>query len=102
MIVRCRFLIAGRVQGVGFRFFARSAATREGLSGTVENLADGRVDVYAEGDREALDRFERALRQGPLGADVQSVTVSCMHPEGRPSGFSICDASQQTSREASE
>ena len=93
MIVGCRFFIAGRVQGVGFRFFARSMATLEGLSGTVANLADGRVEVYAEGDREALDRFERALHQGPLGAGVQSVTVSRMHPEGRPSGFTIRDAS---------
>ena len=102
MIVGCRFLIAGRVQDVGFRFFARSAATREGLSGTVANLAGGGVEVYAEGDREALDRFERALRQGPPGADVKCVTVSWMHPERRPSGFMILDASCQSGREAGE
>ena len=93
MIVGRRFLITGLVQGVGFRFFARSAATREGLSGTVANLADGRVEVYAEGDREALDRFEQALHQGPPGAEVQSVAVSWMDPEGRPSGFTIFNAS---------
>ena len=93
MIVGRRFLIAGLVQGVGFRFFARSAATREGLSGTVTNLAGGRVEVFAEGDREALDRFERALHQGPPGAEVQSVAVSWIHPEGYPSGFTICNAS---------
>ena len=93
MIIGRRFLIAGRVQGVGFRFFARFEATREGLSGTVANLASGRVEVYAEGDREALDRFERALHQGPPGSEVQSVAVSWMHPEGRPSGFTICGAS---------
>ena len=93
MTIGRRFLIAGRVQGVGFQFFARSVATREGLSGTVANLADGRVEVRAEGDRGALIRFERALHQGPLDAAVHSVAVSSMNPEGKPSGFTICDAS---------
>ena len=46
-----RYLISGRVQGVGFRFFAESAAMREGLHGWVRNLPDGRVEIAAEGER---------------------------------------------------
>ena len=93
MRVGRRFLIAGLLQGVGFRFFARSAATREGLSGTVANLAGGLVEFCAEGDREALDRFERGLHQGLPGAEVQSATASWIHPERYPSAFTICEAS---------
>src|SRR4051794_12086895 len=59
------YLVTGRVQGVGFRYFTRAEAMREGLHGWVRNAADGGVEITAEGDREALDRFERAVRRGP-------------------------------------
>ena len=55
-----RYLVSGRVQGVGFRFFADAVAQREGLHGWVRNLPDGRVEALAEGEADALDRFERA------------------------------------------
>ena len=61
MLVARRFLISGRVQNVGFRWFAESAAAREGVHGWIRNLPDGRVEAQAEGDAEALERFERAL-----------------------------------------
>ena len=73
MRIARRFLISGRVQGVGFRFFAREAAQVENLSGWVRNLPDGRVEVQADGDGEAVDRFERRLRRGPAGAQVEHV-----------------------------
>ncbi|HJZ77547.1 MAG TPA: acylphosphatase [Vicinamibacterales bacterium] len=83
-----RFLISGRVQGVGFRFFAQDAAEREGVHGWVRNLPDGRVEAQAEGDAEALERFERALRHGPRGARVADVEVDSLPPTGRDTGFS--------------
>ena len=64
MRVGKRFLVAGRVQGVGFRYFTRDAARREGIHGTVQNLEDGRVEIVAAGETEAMTRFERAVRRG--------------------------------------
>jgi len=87
MIVGRRFLVSGRVQGVGYRYFTREAALREGVHGTVRNLDDGSVEVVAEGDAEALQRFERALRQGPIGAAVRHVHVEPAAPGGTPGFF---------------
>ncbi len=70
------YLIAGQVQGVGYRFFAVSAAQRLNVSGWVRNLADGGVEVYACGTAEQLDEFEGWLRKGPRFADVRGVAVS--------------------------
>ena len=89
MRVARRFLISGRVQGVGFRFFAERAARREGLHGWVRNLDDGRVEASAEGEADAMDRFEGHLRHGPSGARVEQVEVEDAVPEGRYAGFNI-------------
>ena len=89
MVVGRRYLISGRVQGVGYRFFIRNAATREGLAGFVRNLEDGRVEAQAEGDRAGLERFERALHQGPPWARVEHVDVEDLVPKGRPPSFLI-------------
>ncbi len=75
MRVGKRFLVAGRVQGVGFRYFTLDAARREGVHGTVQNLDDGRVEIVAAGEAEALTRFEMAIRRGPTGARVDDVSV---------------------------
>ena len=88
MRVARRFVISGRVQGVGFRWFTREAADREGVHGWVRNLPDGRVEANAEGDADALERFERALRHGPRGARVDEVEVDAIAPTGRDTGFS--------------
>ena len=89
MIVARRYVIGGRVQGVGFRYFTEAAAAREGILGWVRNSPDGRVEVVAEGDADALERFERSLRQGPRGARVGRVDVDDMTPTGRETGFTI-------------
>jgi acylphosphatase len=89
MRVARRFIISGRVQGVGFRYFAEAAAAREGLHGWVRNLPDGRVEIAAEGDADALDRFERHVRHGPPGARVEGVEVDHTVPDGRDIGFTI-------------
>lgn len=89
MRVARRYLISGRVQGVGFRYFAEAIATREGLLGWVRNLPDGRVEAAAEGEAEAVERFERSMRHGPRGARVDGVDVFDDVPGGNDSGFSV-------------
>ncbi|MGA7240205.1 MAG: acylphosphatase [Bryobacteraceae bacterium] len=68
-----RWYISGRVQGVGYRYFAQSAAGSLGLSGYTRNLDDGRVEVYAAGPSEALSKLSARLREGPRWADVRGV-----------------------------
>jgi acylphosphatase len=89
MRVARRFLISGRVQGVGFRYFAEAAARREGIHGWVRNLPDGRVEVASEGEAAAVERFELAIRQGPRGARVESVEADEAAPTGLETGFFI-------------
>jgi len=88
VIVGRRYLISGRVQGVGFRYFTEASARREGILGWVRNTPDGCVEVVAEGDAEALERFERTLRHGPRGARVERVDVDDTSPTGG-AGFTI-------------
>lgn len=68
-----RWLIGGRVQGVGFRFFVQHKATALGLAGWARNLDDGRVEVYATGSPGSLNELAAALHLGPRMADVRSV-----------------------------
>jgi acylphosphatase len=89
MIVARRFVIGGRVQGVGFRMFTEAAAAREGVHGYVCNLDDGRVEALVEGDQAAVDRVELALRRGPSGARVETFEVEPAAPSYRPTGFFI-------------
>ena len=70
-----RFLISGRVQGVGYRYFAERSALENGVRGWARNLDDGRVEVYAVGTPVRLEDFEARLRQGPRFAEVRSVEV---------------------------
>jgi acylphosphatase len=68
-----RFFVSGRVQGVGFRFFAERTAARLGVGGYVKNLYDGRVEVYAIGSEEQMDALKDALQRGPRMAGVDRV-----------------------------
>jgi acylphosphatase len=89
MRVARRFVISGRVQGVGFRYFTQDRALLEGVTGWVRNLADGRVEALAEGEAEAITRLERALRTGPRGARVERVYIDDEEPTGAYSTFSV-------------
>ena len=89
MRVARRFVIAGRVQGVGFRWFTHDAAAREGVHGWVRNLADGSVEVVAEGDQMSVDGLEAAVRRGPPSARVERFDVEEIAPAGRTAGFEI-------------
>jgi acylphosphatase len=77
------------VQGVGFRYFVQASAAREGVHGWVRNLPDGRVEALAEGEAEAIDRFERDVRHGPPSARVGQVEVEDVVPLQRETGFIV-------------
>ena len=89
MIVARRYVITGRVQGVGFRYFAEAAAAREGVHGWIRNLPDGAVEAFVEGERTAVDSVEAALRRGPSSSHIDDVRVTDEAPTHRATGFSI-------------
>ena len=89
MLTARRFVVAGRVQGVGFRAFVYDRAWQQGISGWASNLPDGRVEVTAEGDSEAMQTFEIALRRGPGRARVDDVEVDVLTPTGHATPFFI-------------
>jgi acylphosphatase len=78
-----RFLVSGRVQGVGFRAATLDEARALGLSGHAVNLADGRVEVLAEGSLAALDALQHWLQAGPPLASVEWVEVTAEAGTGR-------------------
>ena len=69
-----RYVVAGRVQGVGYRYFVLRQADALGVSGYARNRSDGSVEVVAEGSDTALADFEARLREGPTFAEVTGVT----------------------------
>jgi acylphosphatase len=76
MRVARHYLVSGRVQGVGFRFFTAEAARDEQVHGWVRNLPDGRVEIVAEGEAGAIERFERRVRRGPSAGHVDEVEAA--------------------------
>jgi acylphosphatase len=83
-----RFIVSGRVQGVFFRASTRNEALRLGLNGYARNLADGRVEVVASGQSEALHELEQWLWQGPPAARVDDVARS-EYQQPIANGFAI-------------
>ena len=83
------YIVSGRVQGVGYRFFVHRAAAIEGVHGWVRNLPDGNVEIRAEGDASVLERFERKIRQGPPSARVEDVDITDVGATGHDTGFTI-------------
>ena len=72
-MTQARFIVTGRVQGVGFRAATRNQAIRLGLTGIARNLADGSVEVLAIGEAAALDALAAWLQRGPPLAQVDHV-----------------------------
>jgi acylphosphatase len=68
-----RYFINGRVQGVGYRYFAERVANELNVTGYTRNLSDGRVEVYAIGTADRLSELAGRLRMGPRMADVRGV-----------------------------
>ncbi len=87
-LTRRHLLVTGRVQGVGFRWFAVELAESLGLSGWARNRSDGSVELEAEGTTDALDEFRRRLRTGNPAARVDGIDETPAAPTGEK-GFRI-------------
>ena len=81
-MIRCKAIVYGRVQGVGFRYWLARAGSTRGVAGWARNRPDGTVEVVVEGDREAVESVLRLAGEGPLGARVERVEVTDEQPEG--------------------
>ncbi|MGH3721877.1 MAG: acylphosphatase [Pseudonocardiaceae bacterium] len=85
--VRMTAWVYGHVQGVGFRWWTRCQALALGLTGHAANLSDGRVEVVAQGPREACERLLAALRSGSTPGQVEQVTERFTPARGGVTGF---------------
>lgn len=87
--VRARLLVTGQVQGVFYRQATADEARRLGLRGFARNLADGRVEVEAEGERAAVEALVRFCRRGPPAARVDALSTDWVAPTGDPGPFTV-------------
>lgn len=88
MIAR-KFLISGRVQGVGYRFFAQRSSAKHQVRGYVKNLEDGRVEILAEGSAVAVEAFRLDLAAGPTYSQVGEIEELIVETSGLYSSFRI-------------
>ena len=88
---RCRMTVhyAGRVQGVGFRYTAKMTANGFEVTGTVRNLSDGRVELIAEGERDELEAFRKAIQDSEVGRFVRQEEVEWSPAKNEFRGFEI-------------
>jgi len=84
-----RFVVRGRVQGVGFRWFVEREAHILGIAGWVRNQADGSVEVMAQGTRDQVSALRSRLREGPRAARVDEVEECEAKPAAGVSSFRI-------------
>jgi acylphosphatase len=84
-----QILYAGNVQGVGFRYTAKSVATGFEITGTVRNLSDGRVELLAEGSKEELEAFRRAVKDSGLDHFIRHEDISWSECTGEYRRFEI-------------
>lgn len=84
-----RFIITGRVQGVGYRSWTRREASALGLAGWVRNLPDGSVEVLANGPETSLRQLEQHLHKGPFFSRVDNVNILPADGYTIPDGFVI-------------
>ena len=83
------YTISGQVQGVCFRHYTVREAEHLGVSGTVKNLPDDRVEVFAQGDEAAIASFEHFLHSGPRSARVDKVVKEVVEDPMEYRGFDI-------------
>lgn len=82
-------IYSGRVQGVGFRYNAKSVANGYEVVGTVRNLSAGRVELIVEGQKEELEAFRQAVRESGMEPFVDDEVVSWSEPSNEFRGFEI-------------
>lgn len=88
-IVRAHILVQGRVQGVGYRAFVHRNAIEAELSGWVQNLSDGRVELEVQGTRDKIEVFLAILNKGPALARVDQLDVNWLNAKKEQHGFRI-------------
>lgn len=86
-IVARRLVVAGRVQGVGFREAAVDAARAAGIAGWVRNRFDGTVEAFVQGEPDDVERFAAWCRRGPRIARVDAVAIDAVDPDPSLDGF---------------
>jgi len=86
---RLHIFYSGRVQGIGFRYTVKSLAAGFEVTGTVRNLADGRVELVSEGTQEELDAFQRAVQDSEVGRFIRQEEVNWSGATGEFRGFEI-------------
>lgn len=89
MVVARRFLLSGRVQGVGFRYFTQRVAARHQVLGYVRNLEDGRVEAFAQGSERSVEAFKHDLSAGPQFSRVDELEEIVLDPSWEFSSFRI-------------
>lgn len=82
-------LIHGKVQGVGYRFFATRVARRLGLKGWIQNNRDGTVEASVEGEKTVIDEWVEELREGPRYAEVTQIDQESKEFTGRLPDFDV-------------
>jgi acylphosphatase len=80
---------SGKVQGVGFRYTTKNVAMGYEVTGTVRNLADGRVELVAEGLKDELEAFQQGIRESGLGGFISNEETKWEEPKGEFRGFGI-------------
>lgn len=88
-LIEIHATIKGRVQGVGFRVTARQLAMALGIVGIVRNLADGSVEVYAQGRRQRVEELLKALKMPEGPGKVSAIFSEEISPVNRYVGFTI-------------
>ncbi|MCK5879770.1 MAG: acylphosphatase [Holophagae bacterium] len=81
-VKRVHLIVHGRVQGVGFRYFAATVAVRHKIMGFVRNCGNGTVEVDAEGSEEALQSFLAEIRRGPSYGHMEQIEETLLPPKG--------------------
>ena len=81
--------IHGKVQGVGYRFFATRVARRLGLKGFIENNRDGTVEATVEGEKTAIDEWLEELKEGPRYAEVTKIDQETKDFSGKLPDFDV-------------
>ena len=87
--IRIKAQIFGRVQGVGFRGFAKRYGNALGLAGWVKNLYDGSIEIVAEGEKTKIEKYITLLEKGPTWARVDRITVSRFKFKGDLDSFHV-------------
>lgn len=81
--------IHGKVQGVGYRFFATRVARRLGLKGSIQNMRDGSVEAHVEGEKKSLDEWVEELKEGPRYAEVTHIDQESKDFSGKLADFDV-------------